>query len=190
MSSDFGFNTDVLETNVLNLAVVVSVVVVVVGDALRRLLEQRRQTILSTLQEVEQKSKAAQRQLVEAQRSVETARIYAQEIRTRAVQDAEQESNKIRQQLKLELQRIRDRGDKAIQIEYQRTVDGITQQVTQGALFTAEKVLLSALSPNGESFLKQTELNETYMRDTFRQLKGWSSIARLSNTYSPQVDKV
>jgi len=181
MSSDFGFNLDVLETNVLNLAVVVRVVVIVVGDALRRLLDQRRQTILTTLQEVEEKSKSAQQQLVDARRAVETARTYAQEIRTRAIQDAEQESNKIRQQLKLELQRIRDRGDQAMQIEYQRTVEGITQQVTQGALFTAEKVLSSALSPNGHSFLKQTELNEMYMRDTFRQLKGWSSINRLNN---------
>jgi len=187
MSSDFGFNTDVFETNVLNLAVVLGVVVTVVGDALSSLLEKRRQTILTTLQEVEQKSKAAQQQLIDARKAVETARLYAQEIRTRATQDAEQESSKIRKQLKIELQRIRDRGDQAIKIEYQRTVQGITQQVTQGALFTAEKVLSSSLGPSGQSFLKQTELNEIYIRDTFRQLKGWSSILRLTNTNKKDV---
>ena len=48
----FGFNTNLIETNVLNLAVVIGVVIKVVGDSLRSLLDQRRSTILSTLQEI------------------------------------------------------------------------------------------------------------------------------------------
>jgi len=38
----FGFNTNILETNVINLAVVIAVVVSFVGDAVRELLKNRK----------------------------------------------------------------------------------------------------------------------------------------------------
>ena len=38
----FGINTNILETNVINLAVVIAVVVTFVGDAVRELLENRK----------------------------------------------------------------------------------------------------------------------------------------------------
>ena len=40
----FGFNTNIFETNVLNLAVVLAIVIIYVGDALRGLLANRKQT--------------------------------------------------------------------------------------------------------------------------------------------------
>jgi len=39
----FGINTNILETNIINLAVVIAIVISFVGDALRELLETRRQ---------------------------------------------------------------------------------------------------------------------------------------------------
>lgn len=179
MSSDFGFNTDVFETNILNLAVVLRVVVTVVGDAFRTLLEQRRQTILTTLEEVDQKANESQQQLEAARKAVETASLYAQEIRIQAVQSAEQESSNMRKQFKKDLQRIQERSDQAINIEYQRTVAGITKQVTQLALLEVENTFSTVLGQSRQSYSKQTELNEVYVRETFRQLKGWSSKGRL-----------
>jgi F-type H+-transporting ATPase subunit b len=57
MRHGFGLNTNLFETNVLNLIVVVRIVVTVVGDALRNLLDQRRKVILSTLQEADKKKR-------------------------------------------------------------------------------------------------------------------------------------
>ena len=68
MRQGFGFNTDLFETNVLNLAVVVGIVVTVVGDAVQSLLDQRRQNILSTLAEADKKAREAQKRLEEAQK--------------------------------------------------------------------------------------------------------------------------
>jgi F0F1-type ATP synthase membrane subunit b/b' len=56
----FGIKTDLFETNILNLRVVLGIVVTFVGDALRTLLDQRKQIILLTLQEVDQKAKEVQ----------------------------------------------------------------------------------------------------------------------------------
>jgi F-type H+-transporting ATPase subunit b len=69
MRHGFGFNTNLIETNVLNLRVVVRIVVKVVGDALKNILDERRQIILSTLQEADKKERKIQQQLREAKKS-------------------------------------------------------------------------------------------------------------------------
>jgi F-type H+-transporting ATPase subunit b len=171
MRNGFGLNTNLFETNVLNLAVVVGIVVTVVGDAVRSLLDQRREIILSTLQEADQKAREAQNRLDTAQKSVEIARLRAQEIRRQAVQLAEQESSTIQQQLANDLQRLQERGRQAVKLEYQRTMQSITQQVATLALTTAESMLLTVLGSQDKDCSKQKELNEMHVRETLCQLK-------------------
>merc|ERR1711976_692916 len=81
MRYSFRFNTNLIETNVLNLRVVVRIVVKVVGNTLKNTLDERRQMILSTLQEADKKERKLQQQLEEAKKALETARLSAQEIR-------------------------------------------------------------------------------------------------------------
>jgi F-type H+-transporting ATPase subunit b len=181
MSGGFGINTNIFETNLLNLAVVVGVVVTVVGDRVRSLLEQRRQNVIAILKDVDVKAKAREQQLLDARNALKTAQNYAQEIRIQALLTAESERSIILNQLKRELKRIQERGDQVVQIEYRRTVQDITRRITQLALSTTEKALRSALDPNGPSVVKQKELNAVHVRDTFRQLKGWSAINRITH---------
>merc|ERR1711904_692107 len=82
MRNGFGFNTNLLETNVLNLRVVLRIVVTIVGDALKTLLDERRKIIISTLQETEKKKNKLQQQLEEAQKAVEIAYSTSKEIRS------------------------------------------------------------------------------------------------------------
>jgi len=171
MRHGFGLNTNLFETNVLNLAVVVGIVVTVVGDAFRTLLDQRKKIVLSTLQEADQKAREAQQRLEEAQKSVETARLRAQEIRTQAIQVAEQESSMIQQQLQNDLQRLQERGQKAVKLEYQRTIQRVTQQIATLALTTAESKLLTILGSQDPNSSKQKDLNEMHVRETLCQLK-------------------
>jgi F-type H+-transporting ATPase subunit b len=166
----FGLNTNLLETNVLNLAVVIGVVIKVVGDSLRSLLEQRRRTILSTLQEADLKAKEANQRLEAAQRTLEEARSRVQEIRIQTVQAVEREKSVAQSRLERDLRRLRDRRDQAIQIERQRTTQLISYQVSSLALNSAETILLNSLNSQKASNLKQKELNEMYVRKTFCQL--------------------
>jgi len=168
MRHGFGFNTDIFETNVLNLVVVLGIVVTVVGDAVSTLLEQRRQTILLTLSEADQKVREANKQLEEARNSVETARLQAQEIRTQAIQTVEQENVAIQKQLKESLQYLQERGRQAIQLERQRIVRIVARKVAHLALTNTESTLLATFE---QTYAKQKELNEKHIRDTFRQLK-------------------
>jgi len=163
-------NTNLLETNVLNLAVVIGVVIKVVGDSLRSLLDQRRQVILSTLQEADLKAKEAKERLEAAQRTLREARLRVQEIRIQTVEAIEREKSIAQKQLERDLNRLRDRRDQAIQLERQRTIQVISRQISDLALNSAENILLRALGSQSSSVLKQKELNEMHVHKTFCQL--------------------
>lgn len=166
----FGLKTDLFETNILNLRVVLGIVVTFVGDALRTLLDQRKQIILLTLKEVDQKAKEVQQRLEDARNSVETARSRAQEIRNQAIQTIEQENVRIQQILKDDLYRIQETGKQRIKLERQRMIQSVAQQVAQITLKIAEGRLLITFNSQGRSSPKQKDLNEIHVRETFRQL--------------------
>jgi len=78
VAGHFGFNTNILETNVLNLAVVLAIVFTYVGDALRGLLANRKQTILANFREADQRATEAQDRVRQAQLELEQAQAKAQ----------------------------------------------------------------------------------------------------------------
>jgi F-type H+-transporting ATPase subunit b len=167
----FGINSNIFETNILNLAVVLGIVVTVVGEAVRELLEERRKTILLALEEADQKAAAAQQRLRDAQKSVETARVRAEQIRLQATQTIEQENLSIQKQLERDLKRLRERGAETINLEYQRAVQAIARQVTTLALTAAESTLLTSFGSQDPTRSKQKKLNELHIRKTLSQLK-------------------
>lgn len=167
----FGLKTDLFETNILNLRVVIGIVVTFVGDALRSLLDQRKEIILLTLKEVDQKAKEVQQRLEDARAAVERARSRAQEIRNQSIQTIEQENVRIQKMLKDDLDRIQEIGKQRIKLERQRIIQLVAQQVAQMTLKTAERRLLITFNSQGGSRSKQKELNEIHVRETFRQLK-------------------
>lgn len=175
LAHGFGINTNILETNVLNLAVVIGVVVTVVGDALRGLLDTRRQTILGTLQEAEQKAAEAQARLDQARQALETARRKATQIRTQATSVAEQEGAALAAQFSSELARLRDAARQGVQLQRQRAVQQRAQQVARLALNAAESTLVEQLV-KGSARARQRDLNERHVRETFRQLNAGLSL--------------
>jgi len=172
MRQGFGFNTNLFETNVLNLSVVLGIVVTVVGDAFRSLLDQRRRIVLSALQEADKTARESENRLAEARKSVEAARVRAQEIRERSVQTAEQEVSIVRDRLKRDLRRIQERRRQALQLEYQRAIQAVFKQISTLALTTAESTLLTILNPDDQTCSKQKDLNEIYVRSSLCRLTG------------------
>jgi len=87
----FGFNGNILETNIINLAAVVGIVISFVGGNLTQLLEDRKKTILNNLEEANQRALEAQERLSQARAQLEIARKKAKEIREEGIQKAAQE---------------------------------------------------------------------------------------------------
>jgi F-type H+-transporting ATPase subunit b len=171
MMGTFGLNTDLFETNILNLSVVVSIVFVFVGDALKALLARRRDIVISSLQEATRKAREADQRIEEARKSVDVARLRAQEIRVQAVESCEREKLIIKEQMAKELEYLKARGQQAIELEYRRTSRAITKQVFGLALVATESTLITELSSQDPSCSKQRELNEIYLRESFFRLK-------------------
>ena len=167
----FGLVTDLFETNILNLIVVVGVVVTFVGDALNSVLDQRRRAIVSTLEDVDKKARRAQEQLESARARLSSARLRSQEIRSQAIRNAEKESLKIQQQLEADMSRLQEESDQCVQIEQKKLVQNIARQVACTALDQVERDLLVAFRSGSSARLKQSELNEFHIRETLCQLK-------------------
>lgn len=142
----FGFNGNILETNILNLAVVIAIVISFVGDALRSLLENRKQTILSNLQEAEKKSKEAFERLTQAKNQLEDSRKKAVDIRKQGLITAEQEKKQCIQQTEADIVRLEDLKQQIIQVQQQKAIAQVSQQVISLAIGQVREKLNSRLN--------------------------------------------
>jgi F-type H+-transporting ATPase subunit b len=102
----FGINTNIFETNIINLAVVIGVVVSFVGSNLTALLEDRKKTIVNNLQEANQRAIDAQEKLNQARTQLELAKKKAQEIREDGISRATQEINTVVSQHEIRLAKL------------------------------------------------------------------------------------
>ena len=79
-------NTDIFETGVLNIAVLIGILVYTGKDFLGSLLEERKTTILKGLQDAEDRFEEAERRLNEAQKQLTQANVVISEIKNETVQ--------------------------------------------------------------------------------------------------------
>ena len=103
LAEGFGINTNIFETNIINLAAVVAIVISFVGKNLSALLEDRKKTILNNLQEASQRAAEAEERLNAAKSQLESAKKKAVEIREEGVSRATQEINTVVSQHELRL---------------------------------------------------------------------------------------
>lgn len=116
----FGFNGNIFETNIINLAAVVGIVVSFVGKNLTSLLDDRKKTIINNLQEATQRALEAQEKLKTARTQLEVAKKKAQEIREEGILRATQEINTCLTQHELRLARLDDFKQETFQFYQQK----------------------------------------------------------------------
>jgi F-type H+-transporting ATPase subunit b len=104
----FGINTDIFETNIINLAVVIAIVVSFVGNNLTAVLEERKKMIINNLQEATQRALEAEEKLNQARTQLELAKKKAQEIRAESVLRATQEINNVVSQHEIRLFKLQE----------------------------------------------------------------------------------
>ncbi len=151
LGEGFGFNTNILETNIINLAVVLAVVITFVGDALRSLLENRKQTVLNNLREADQRASEAQEKLNQAQAQLELAKKKATEIREQGITTAEQEKLQTIRQAEKDVVRLEELKDETIKLQQQKALSQISQQVVSLALTKVREKLKKSLDDSFHS---------------------------------------
>jgi len=116
----FGINTNIFETNLINLAAVIGIVVSFTGSNLNALLEDRRKTILSNLEEANQRAIEAQEKLQNAKVQLELSKKKAQEIREEGVSRASNEIQTVVSQHQLRLANLEDFKNETVQFYQQK----------------------------------------------------------------------
>lgn len=116
----FGINTNILETNIINLAAVIGIVVSFVGNNLTAILDDRKKTILNNLQEATQRALEAEEKLNQARTQLESAKKKAEEIRQEGVSRATQEINTVVNQHEIRLSKLQEFKEETLSFYQQK----------------------------------------------------------------------
>lgn len=78
----FSINTDIFETNLINIVLLVAVLFNVVGDALKASMLERKEKILSGVKDAEQRLSEASERLQEAKKQLEQSKLIIDKIKS------------------------------------------------------------------------------------------------------------
>lgn len=141
----FGFNGNILETNILNLGVVLGVVVSLGGDALRSLLANRKQTISKNLEQAEKRAQEAKERLTQAQSQLQIAQQKASDIKKQGKATAEKERQDSSKRKKEEIFRLTEKKEETLRVEEQKAVSQVYQQLVNRVMDKVKSRLASQL---------------------------------------------
>lgn len=122
LAEGFGIQTNIFETNVINLSIVIAVVISFVGKNLSSLLEDRRNTILKNLQEAKNRALEAQEKLNKAISQLEQAKKKSSQIREEGMLRVEQEIQSCTNQHEERLARLDDFKEETVQFYQQKAL--------------------------------------------------------------------
>jgi len=116
----FGINTDIFETNIINLAVVIAIVISFVGNNLTAILEDRKKTIINNLEEATKRALEAQEKLNQARTQLELAKKKAEEIRAEGISRATQEINMVISQHDIRVSKLQEFKEETLSFYQQK----------------------------------------------------------------------
>nr|YP_009444851.1 ATP synthase CF0 subunit I [Firmiana pulcherrima]ATU85563.1 ATP synthase CF0 subunit I [Firmiana pulcherrima] len=153
----FGFNTDILATNPINLSVVLGVLIFFGKGVLSDLLDNRRERILNTIRNSEELRRGAIEQLEKARARLRKVEMEADQFRVNGYSEIEREKlNLINSTYKI-LEQLENYKNETIHFEQQRAINQVRQRVFQQALQGALGTLNSSL--NNELHLRTISAN-------------------------------
>nr|YP_009864311.1 ATP synthase CF0 B chain subunit I [Ripogonum scandens]QKE32306.1 ATP synthase CF0 B chain subunit I [Ripogonum scandens]WHM50205.1 ATP synthase CF0 B subunit subunit I [Ripogonum scandens]WHM50289.1 ATP synthase CF0 B subunit subunit I [Ripogonum scandens] len=145
-AGSFGFNTDILATNPINLSVVLGVLIFFGKGVLNDLLDNRKQRILSTIRNSEELRKGSIEQLERARARLRKVEIEADEYRMNGYSEIEREKVNLINATCDSLERLENYKNETLHFEQQRAINQVRQRVFQQALQGALGTLNSCLN--------------------------------------------
>nr|YP_010856280.1 ATP synthase CF0 subunit I [Phoenix pusilla]WGM67891.1 ATP synthase CF0 subunit I [Phoenix pusilla]WGM67976.1 ATP synthase CF0 subunit I [Phoenix pusilla] len=145
-AGSFGFNTDILATNPINLSVVLGVLIFFGKGVLNDLLDNRKQRILSTIRNSEELRRGAIEQLERARTRLRKVEIEADEYRMNGYSEIEREKENLINATCDTLERLENYKNEILHFEQQRAINQVRQRVFQQALQGALGTLNSCLN--------------------------------------------
>ncbi|MBD2294240.1 F0F1 ATP synthase subunit B [Anabaena sphaerica FACHB-251] len=149
--SGFGLNTNILETNLINLAIIITVLFVFGRKVLGTTLKSRRENIETAIKSAEQRAAAAAKQLQEAQQKLTQAQAEATRIKAEAEESAKAAQKVILDQAAADIQRMQETGAADLNAELDKAIAQLRQRVVNQALQKAEAQLKAGISEDAQT---------------------------------------
>ena len=128
------------------------------GDALRSLLENRQQLILSNLSEADKRAQKAQEKLMEAKSQLESAKIKAEEIAKQGIITLNQDKDNSQLQTEEMIQRLDKLKQETMLSQQQKALKLLSKKVIQSALAQVKEKIQNRIDPKF-----QTSINNFYI---------------------------
>ena len=148
LGEGFGINTNLLETNVLNLAVVIGVLFVFGGDVLTSILKNRQELIVKSLNDAEERFQEATAKLETAKAQLEVAKAKAEEIRAQGLVTAKQGSENLLARAEEDIKRLEETKQTSLRCEEEKAVEEVCSRVRELALESALQKVTKRLDTN------------------------------------------
>nr|YP_009932745.1 ATPase I subunit [Solms-laubachia baiogoinensis]QNR92227.1 ATPase I subunit [Solms-laubachia baiogoinensis] len=145
-AGSFGFNTDILATNPINLSVVFGVLIFFGKGVLNDLLDNRKQRILNTIRNSEELREGAIQQLENARARLRKVETEADQFRVNGYAEIEREKLNLINSTSRTLKQLENYKNETILFEQQITINQVRGRVFQQALQGAIGTLNSCLS--------------------------------------------
>lgn len=137
----FGLNFDILETNLINLAIIIGVLIYFGSKFLGKTLSTRRSAIEEAIAEAEKRKQEAATALAEQQQKLAQAKEEAQRILADAEQTAVRTREAILAQAKVDVERMRASAAQDLSSQETKVMRELQQRIAALALEKAERDL-------------------------------------------------
>nr|YP_011030784.1 ATP synthase CF0 subunit I [Hiya brooksiae]WQT71186.1 ATP synthase CF0 subunit I [Hiya brooksiae] len=131
LAASIGLNTNILETNLINLILVLGILFYYGKGVLINFLENRERTILNTIRDAEERHKEATEKLQRARIRLQQAKVKADEIRINGLTQMDKEQRDLVDAADEDLKGLEDSKNYAIRFEKQRAIEQVRQQVSR-----------------------------------------------------------
>lgn len=155
----FGLNLNILDTNLINLVIVIGVLVWFLRGFLGGMLERRRQTILTELNDAEMRLQAANDALVQAQQDLAAAQQKAEQIRADGQARAEAVRSDSERRTIEDMARLKQDAVADLNAEAARVTDLLRREAARQAIEKALATLPGKLDVAAQARLIDQSIN-------------------------------
>lgn len=142
----FGLNFDLLETNLINLIIVIGVLVYFGSKFLGKTLSSRREAIETAITEAEQRRSSAAAALAEQQQKLAQAKTEAERIKAQAQDNALKAKDLILAQAEKDVERLKSEAARDLSTQQERVMVELRQRVVALAMTKVEQTLPNRLT--------------------------------------------
>lgn len=148
LATGLSLNTNVLDTNLINLAIVIGILVYFGRQILQDTLNSRKEKIVTQIEDAQKQYEEVKQTLLEAKELLSQAKVKEIEIRANGEVDKKRQIQLLIEAHKEALKRLQNVKDITVQLEQQKAVQDLRNYVITSAFEQAEEFLKNHITPD------------------------------------------